>query len=295
MVGARMTYPRPRIVAWMLFMSVTTVLGASDSTPSVDELLGLELSELMDMRVSSASKFEESVTDTPATVLVITQQDIEDRGYHSLPELFADLPGFDVIAAHGDVQQLVYARGNRTGSYNERTLLLINGIEHNHLFSQHMNIDTDFPLTAIKRIEVLYGPSSAVYGPNAFSGVINIITHSPRDLEDGEGRVYSRVGGGSQNTVYGEGTVLVKQRQVGFSASYRRYRSDRIDLTDRPGYFANGSIIGNERVWGPYTSHFMTTCFRRLCLMTGLPVLPSAIVNGVSTGNSNGPRVKPGM
>lgn len=221
-----------------------------------NDIMDMTLEELLNVKIISASKFEESIRQTPATMLVITRKDIEDRGYNSLTDIFYDLPGFDIIVSHGDAFQLAYARGNRTGSFNERTMLLINGVEHNILYTQHMNIDHDFPLTAIERIEILYGPASAVYGANAFSGVINIITRSPHDLEEYNFNVVSRIGLGSCNTLFGELTFLGRDGPWGISLSYRRYRSDRLDVSDRPGFFANHTIIGNPDIWGPFAPHY---------------------------------------
>lgn len=222
----------------------------------IDYLLDLTLEELMNVKVVSASKFEESISETPATILVIKEEDIKNRGYTNLNDVFMDIPGFDISAPHGDIIQLAYARGNRTGSYSERTMLMIDGIEHNMLFAQFMHIDHDFPLSSIERIEVIYGPASAVYGPNSFSGIINIITKSPDKLNDNTDRISGHTSGGSFNTQTAELTYLARTGELGISFTYRRHRSDRFDITDRDGFFSEGDIIGNPRVWGPYAEYY---------------------------------------
>ncbi len=243
------------ILTLLAFFSLS-LWGQEGGSKEAEDIVDLSLDDLLNIEITSASKFKESISDTPATLLVITKKDIADRGYTNLPQIFADLPGMDVIVSHGDVHQLVYARGNRTGSMNERTMFMVDGVEQNMLYTQHMNIDTDFPLTAIERIEVLYGPASAVYGPNAFSGIINIITRNPQDLEDKTDKIITRVGVGSFDTKFGDVTFLGKHGPLGISLSYKRYRSDRIDLSDRPGFFTNGSIIGNPAVWGPFAQDY---------------------------------------
>jgi len=70
--------------------------------------------------------------------------------------------------------------------YMTRTLFMINGIVDNHLWTHESNISRQYPLSNIKQIEVLYGPASAVYGPNAFLGIINIITNDGTKVKDGE-------------------------------------------------------------------------------------------------------------
>lgn len=232
-----------------------------------DELYDMSLSELLDMEITSASKFGESIKETPATILVITKEDMENRGYESLNQIIADLPGFDIAAAYGNFTQLQYMRGNRTGSFNERTLFMVNGIEHNILYCQAMNIAEDFPISSIERVEVLYGPASAVYGANAFSGIINVITKTA--TAENSDNVYLHSGLGSENTYYSDMTYIGKQGDIDVSLSFRKYRSDRFDISDKPGYFAdeaediakwsdkkipvgNGAMIGNRAIWGPY-------------------------------------------
>lgn len=221
------------------------------------DVMNMSLEDLLNVKIVSASKYEESLAQTPATLIVITQKDIENRGYNSLSDVLTDLPGMDVIVAAGDMNQLIYGRGNSTGSFNERTLLLVDGVEHNLLYTQATNIDTDFPLSVIERIEVLYGPASAVYGPNAFSNIISIVTRTPEELEPGTtSRFFGRIGGGSNSTIFGDFTYLAKVGGIDFTLSYRRYRSDRFDITKRMGYFAEGTIIGNPNLWGPYAQYY---------------------------------------
>ncbi len=239
-----------------IFDGAVSLYCGETENDDLEDVFSLSLDELLNIEITSASKFKESIGQTPATMLVITRKEIQDRGYNSLPELFADLPGMDVAISHGEVFQQVYARGNRTGSMNERTMLLVDGVEHNLLYTQQMGIDTDFPITAIEKIEILYGPASAVYGANAFSGIINIVTRKPEGLANKKDKIITRAGTGSYDTKFGEVTYLGKYRSLGLFLAYKRYRSDRFDLSGRPGFFTNRSIIGNPAVWGPYAEHF---------------------------------------
>lgn len=237
----------------ILFFSGSFPALGESTGEETHEITDLTLEELLHVKITSASKFEESLLQTPATIIVISRSDIERRGYTSLNEVLADLPGLDVIIGHSDVTQLIYSRGNSTGSLNERTMLLVDGVESNMLYTQHMGLESDFPLSAVERVEIMYGPASAVYGANAFSGVINIVTRSPADLPESVNReIIARAGAGSFNTVFGEMSYLAKINGLGLSLSYRRFRSDRHDISHRPGFFANGVILGNPAIWGPF-------------------------------------------
>lgn len=252
---------------YILFLALALCFTPRKIQAQESDLFDLSLAELMDMEITSASKFGESIKETPATILVITKEDIENRGYISLNEVIADLPGFDISSPFSDLTQQQYARGNRTGSFNERTLFMVNGIEHNILYCQAMNIAEDFPLSSIERIEILYGPASAVYGANAFSGIVNVITKSAN--EENNDNVYLYSGLGTNNTYFADMTYLGKQGDIDVSVSFRQFRSDRFDITESPGYFAdetsdikkwsgapipvgNGALIGNRALWGPY-------------------------------------------
>jgi outer membrane receptor protein involved in Fe transport len=84
----------------------------------------------------------------------------------------------------------------------------------------------------IKRVEVIYGPASTMYGPNAFSGVINVITKDPGQyLKNNQSFGFNAsAGAGTFNTKYIEATVAYKKAAFSFSLTGRMYYSDRPDL-----------------------------------------------------------------
>ncbi len=220
-----------------------------------DDISNLSLEELVNIKILTASKFAEPISQTPTTVFVITEKDIANRGYVTLSEILYDMPGFDIATSYGNLLQQCYVRGNRTGFLNERTMLMIDGVESNILYAQNTNISSDFPLTAIERIEIIYGPSSAIYGPNVFSGIINVITKSPSKLENKKSKAHSKSGVGSDNTQFAEITYLAKFNPIELSISYRRFKSDMFSMVDEPGYF-NKELFGNPDIWGPYAEYY---------------------------------------
>src|SRR5437763_91976 len=98
-----------------------------DTTPEVQQLLSLSLEELMDIKVSTAAGFFQSVTEAPSTITVITAQQIADRGYNQLEDALRDVPGIDMIHINGYVPTLIYFRG-MYGAENLRALFMIDGI-----------------------------------------------------------------------------------------------------------------------------------------------------------------------
>src|SRR5262249_20998284 len=141
-------------------------------------LQDLSLEQLMAVPVTTASNVDEKLADAPAAMIVITRDEMEARGYNQLGDLFDDLPGMDVVRPYGDNWVLSYWRGFR-GEVAAPFLLMVDGQPVNSL--HYLDVDvplTSLPLSAIERVEIVQGPASSVYGPNAFMGVINVITVS---------------------------------------------------------------------------------------------------------------------
>jgi len=165
---------------WALTLPLTPVARAEIRDPELEELLDLGIEELLEIKVSSASKRAESVTEAPATVRVITAEQIRERGYLTLEQALADLPGMQ-FRNPMSLNSYVFVRG--VPNQNNLTLVLIDGVEINELNSGGFYAGGQYNLANVKRIEVVYGPTSALYGTNAVSGVINIITKSPEDAQ----------------------------------------------------------------------------------------------------------------
>ena len=188
--------------------------------------------ELAREGVSSVSKMTESVPEAPATVIVVTGEQIRQRGYQDLEEVLHDLPGFDISRINGQSYSNIYQRGYRSNATN-RTLFLVDGVEQNDLHSNIAHISRQFPLTNIDRVEVVYGPASTMYGANAFLGVINVITKDPDDVIK-EGKSIGadvQAGGGAWNTRFLDGTVAGRYRGATLSLTGRVYKSDEWDLS----------------------------------------------------------------
>jgi outer membrane receptor for ferrienterochelin and colicins len=209
-----------------------------DFTPAVDDperfrtLVTTIRRELARQGVSSVSKMTESVPEAPATVIVVTGEQIRQRGYQDLEAVLHDLPGFDISRINGQSYSNVYQRGYRSNATN-RTLFLVDGVEQNDLHSNIAYISRQYPLSNIDRIEVVYGPASTMYGANAFLGVINVLTLDPDDMLT-EGKAIAgdvRLGGGSWNSKSFDGTVSGRFRRASYSLTGRLFRSDEWDLS----------------------------------------------------------------
>ncbi len=125
--------------------------------------------------VVSASKHEQKASEAPSAIYVITAREIRSSAALTLSDLLRRVPGFDVYRVNQGYA-IIGARG-QTNETNNLVLVLLDGREVNiELFGIPFVEQVPVTLDEIERIEVIRGPGSALYGANAFSGVVNIIT-----------------------------------------------------------------------------------------------------------------------
>lgn len=174
------------------------------SSPRLAALVADVRRETVTTQVASVSKTAESLREAPATVMVITGEEIQRRGYLDLEQLLHDLPGFEISRMNGAFYSIIYQRGY-VSALNDRNLLLVDGIEQNDLAFGIVYLSRQYPLTNIDRVEVIYGPTSTMYGANAYTGVISILTKAPEAIvgEGGSFGVRGQVTGGG----YGGGSL----------------------------------------------------------------------------------------
>src|SRR5262245_41497727 len=137
--------------------------------------------------VFGASKYEQKPSDAPASVSIITSEEIQRFGYRTLSEILRSVRGF--FTTYDRNYSYIGARGfDRPGDYDTRVLLLLDGhrINDNIYDQSPIGTETLIDVDAIERIEIIRGPSSSLYGTNAFLAVINVITKSGRDLKGTE-------------------------------------------------------------------------------------------------------------
>ena len=149
---------------------------------SLEQLLSTEVTT-----VTGASKYEQELTDAPASVSIITADDIRKGGYRNLAEVLNSVRGF--YTTYNRAYSFVGTRGfSPLGDFGTRLLVMVDGHRLNDAVFEQAPVGSDFPvdLDLIDRVEVIRGPGSALYGTNAFLAVINVITRSGKDLKGGE-------------------------------------------------------------------------------------------------------------
>ena len=133
-----------------------------------------EVKEKEDQMVVTASSIEQNLKDAPASISVITREDLQKKPVQNLKDVLKDVPGVQ-ITNESDNRQGVSIRGLGSGY----TLILVDGkrVNSRNAVFRHNDFDLSWiPAESIERIEVVRGPMSSLYGSDALGGVVNIIT-----------------------------------------------------------------------------------------------------------------------
>ncbi len=161
-------------MCWWLTAVVSFV--NAQRTSQTAELLFADPTEI----ATTATRTQRQVNQSPVTVRVLPQRSLELGGWMAVQEaLERQLP--DILPFEGSLMRFLSVRGSFSSSeFNERVLVLLDGVPLNDPVLGHVPLMA-FPMMPLERIEVVYGPGSALYGANAFAGVVEMKSASPSD------------------------------------------------------------------------------------------------------------------
>lgn len=165
------------LVTLFLFFGGTVSAFASPAEDIQDNPFAMSLEQLMQVEITGATLTEKSLKNVPAAVTVFTREEIRRLGMDYLYELLNLVPGYQ-SQRYSDMStgSNYSSRGRRQGANSREVLLLIDGRPMNDPRTGGPATGTRVPLGQIERVEIIRGPGSAIYGSNAFTGVINVIT-----------------------------------------------------------------------------------------------------------------------
>lgn len=223
---------------------ITVSVANEDKAQKAKEIL----KQFGDEEVITASRTSQKISDAPSKVYVFSRDTIHERGYRTLTELLQDVPGFDFNSFNdsGEYPTDLILRGISDVGQTQ-ILLMENGIIQNDIgngWLRHVQFDT--VLIDVERIEIILGPGSALYGANAYAGLINIITRKGKSLfskKDANVMGDARMQGGKNNTYMPEGLLAFKlPNDMIFQMAGRYYNTDGDrgkGRTDPGNYFNN--------------------------------------------------------
>lgn len=195
---------------------------------------------------ATGSASSESIEDAPATIYVVTSEDIEYAGYMGLNELLLDIPEIEIQERFTpEDYNTISSRGIQG---NEKLLILVDGVRYNSMTSTKMAILENFNIRHVDRVEVVIGPASALYGADAYMGVVNIITKKGSDA-----RGFNLTGSyGLYNTTSNAFQFGIGNDKLSFSMSGGAYYTEGANLNDdyyddfrwyNQNYLNNGQIL----------------------------------------------------
>jgi outer membrane receptor for ferrienterochelin and colicins len=163
----------------LLFLASCSAVNAQSSDIN---LYDLSLQQLSQVDVTIATGNATPLDKTPSTASVIYSSDIQAMGARTLDDLLELIPGLHVApSAQSRMDSVYHFRGIHTG-FNSQVLLLINGTAIQNTVQGGRPTLFRLPVASIDRVEVIRGPGSAIYGADAYAGVINIITKDASTL-----------------------------------------------------------------------------------------------------------------
>lgn len=254
-------------ISLLIFLSAPCVLYAQEIIPekkdslnyydmSLEELVKLkahgvpsELEALINSLISVSSQKAINTRETPSIISLITEEEIRNSGARDLIDVLRQIPGIDFGV---DVEGVV-GLGMRGSWANEgKILILLDGQETNEILFASSQLGNRFPIDLIKRIEIIRGPGSAIYGGYAEYGVINIITKQADDLNG----VFASATYGNMVRDYGRKNVSVafgkKIKDFSFSLSSFIGRGQRSDQTYKDYNGDSFDMKGNSHLQTNY-------------------------------------------
>lgn len=235
---------KTQLLSFALLLAAGSPAAAGSGAPADEDFAFFA----QEAKVITASRIYDTVRRSPATVRVVTAQEIKDSGAQNLWDALRALPGVDVIQTKAN-QGEVSIRGLNQPN-NTRTLVLLNGRKQLNPFTDYMTwAAMPVTLQQVERIEVVQGPSSVIYGANAVNGVINIITRRPEQYAGAEAAVaVSERGGRAYSFDYGRQLERWGYRLGGGLERVNSFeRAD--ELSSRAGNFSFESVYrpGGDR------------------------------------------------
>ncbi len=189
------------------------------------QLFDISLEDILNVDIVSATLQKQSVQDAPANAVIITKEQINMRGYQNLVDLLMDIPQVELqINSDPEHRNTLSMRGV-VG--NEKVLILLNGNRITPTTGDFYTLGQQFSLQMAERVEVIIGPASALYGVDAFAGIINIITKNRSDSFEKADVAYQRGSFGSSSLSYSAGQDF---------GEVRLYLSGQITKADNPYY-----------------------------------------------------------
>ncbi|WP_172449300.1 TonB-dependent receptor plug domain-containing protein [Bowmanella denitrificans] len=226
----------------VLFLCAATSLKLAAQTEQLS-VFDLSFEQLLNMDVVAPGKFSQPLDSAPGVTTVISREEIQSLGATSLLEVLEQAPGVLMMGSFFYPQNLAVIRGLQLTHSNNEVLLLINGrpVRDSFTGGQNFAIYTAFPIQSLDRIEIVRGPGSVLYGSNAFSGVINLVTRSQDNAES----VYVATGNLGSREMQIQGSMESGEGYINGAARF--YQDDGWQFKAKDNSGLDGSFAAEQQ------------------------------------------------
>jgi iron complex outermembrane receptor protein len=200
--------------------SCTTVYGKDFN---MEDVFSMSLEELGNVEITTATRQPEKLADSIATTYVITADELKALGVRTIYDALIHLPGINYLSNRGGANRLIFRGAGE--EHSSQIVFMVDGHTINSPLSggAMASFYDHLPVENIKRIEVVQGPVSSLYGANAYLGMINIITRKGDEINGINSRItseYDRAGhvGNTYNLLYGDDFTNGWQASINFHA-----------------------------------------------------------------------------
>lgn len=222
------------------------------------------MEDLLNMDVTTASKSEEKQSDAPGILSVLSKDELNRFGGTTLRDILERVPGLIGSTNYMTDRSVISSRGDQIPTTSNHVLLLINGRPVREMLEGGITSETfeAFPVNIIERIEVIKGPGSVLYGSNAFSGVINIIT------ERAEETGFSVNGlAGNDGAANISGDVKIKAGELSFVAAGNYNKKPDWDVKYEAASPMGGTVTKNHTIPNEGTGFYVGANYKGLSFM----------------------------
>jgi len=256
----------------MLLFFQTILQAQSNKDTILESVLDLSIEELMNTKVTIATKSEKRLSEVPAVVTIVSSELIKNSGARYLSDILQIIPGFEFSKGRTGFIN-IGVRGVKDPLTTSRVLVLKDGVPVNDImYGTGIGLTKQFDINSIDRIEIIRGPGSALYGRDAFVSVINIITKSGTEKNE----VNLKASLGNFNTQDYSASYGTKLNDFSAFLSVDKTKSDATDSKLNNG-------MGGESLWDLAIDNllFNTKISYKNFTLNGLY---SDIINGASIG-----------
>lgn len=225
---------RARLTLFLLLAATARAAVGQDASTPLDDLLNAH--------INAAAKYEQPVRDVPASVTIITAEEIERYGFETLSDALNSIRG--LYTSYDRNYANLGVRGfSRLSDYNNRLLVLIDGHPINEPVFGSAGVGTDLvlDLNAVERIEFVRGPSSVMYGTGAMFGVVNVVMKRGDGTEAASAT--ARVGSAGLRSGSASATTAIGGTNIAISGLWRTVAGRNLYFPE----FATGGSDGIAR------------------------------------------------